>query len=189
MKHFRISKGLTLLELLIVLGIVAIIFTLASPAFVQMVQTARQKSALGELISLINLARNTAIQEQVTVTLCPLFNNQICASDWSKPLVAFRDPGRTKTASTQSQILRILQLNDSGQLTGKTGIRNYFRFRPSGFAEEAIGNIVWCPKDGDIRHASQIRINMGGRPFISKDSDHDGIAEDAYGQPLQCSSS
>ncbi len=186
MKHLRIARGFSLLELIIVLSIAAIIAAFASASFDTVLKNSRQQSALSELISLINLARNSAIQEQITVTLCPLASDNKCGADWSKPIVAFRDPDRTKSASNESQILRVVQLNDSGHVTGKTGIRNYFRFRPSGLAEEAIGNIIWCPDDHDNKYASQIRINMGGRPFVSKDSDNDGIVEDAYGHPVQC---
>lgn len=186
MKNSYMARGFSLLELIIVLSIVAIIATYAAPSFDILLKKSRQRSALSELISVINLARNTAIQEQVPVTLCPLTTSQKCGSDWSRPLTAFRDPGLKKQTSNQGQILRVVQLNSYGHLTGKTGIRNYFRFRPSGLAEEAIGNIVWCPKDNDNRYASQIRINMGGRPFVSKDTDGDGVPEDTYGQNLEC---
>ncbi|WP_417546113.1 GspH/FimT family pseudopilin [Marinobacter sp.] len=186
MKHLRIARGFSLLELIIVLFIVAVIATFASATFDTTLKRARQQSALSELVSLINFARNSAIQEQKTVTLCPLTPIKKCGSDWNRPLVAFRDPDRTKSITNESQILRVVQLNVAGHMAGKTGIRNYFRFRPSGLAEEAIGNIVWCPEDHDNRYAAQIRINMGGRPFVSKDSDNDGIVEDAYGNPVQC---
>tara|TARA_R110002094_G_scaffold220547_2_gene193391 strand:- start:92 stop:655 length:564 start_codon:yes stop_codon:yes gene_type:complete len=186
MKHLHVARGFSLLELIIVLVIVAVIATFASATFDTTVKSVRQQSALTELISVINFARNSAIQEQITVTLCPLTINNKCGSDWSRPLVAFRDPDRTRSISNESQILRVIQLNDSGNVAGKTGIRDYFRFRPSGLAVEAIGNIVWCPDDRDRKHAAQIRINMGGRPFVSKDSDNDGIVEDANGNPVEC---
>lgn len=187
MKHFLHSaKGLSLLELLLVISIIAIIAAFAVPSVDSIVKATRQRSTLSELISLINLARNTAIQEQVVVTLCPLTAEKKCGSDWSRPLAAFRDPNRTKTVSNGSQVLRVVQLNTHGSLTGHAGIRNYFRFRPTGFAEEAIGNIVWCPSDRDNQYASQVRINMGGRPLVSKDFDGDGVPEDTYGLNLQC---
>lgn len=186
MKHLPVARGFSLVELLVALSIVSIIAAYAAPTFNGLLKKARQRSALSELVSVINLARNTAIQEQISVTLCPLTAADKCGSDWSRPLVAFRDPDRTKTVSNEHQILRIIQLNSYGFLAGHTGIRNYFRFRPSGLAQEAIGNIVWCPDDLDADYASQVRINMGGRPFVSRDSDGDGIPEDTYGQNLTC---
>ncbi|QSP96129.1 GspH/FimT family pseudopilin [Marinobacter salinisoli] len=187
MKHPNFSAGFTLVELVLTLAILAIITVYALPSMERLVKKGRQHSSVSELIALINLARNTAITERVSVTLCPITANNKCGSDWTEPLVVFRDPLRTKTISDTDQIIRILALPASGSLQGNTGIRNYFRFRPTGLAKEAIGNIVWCPSDGDTRYASQIRINMGGRPLISPDTDGDGIPNGANGLPITCS--
>jgi type IV fimbrial biogenesis protein FimT len=53
-------------------------------------------------------------------------------------------------------------------------------------ARESIGHLLWCPKDGNPERAFQIRINMGGRPILARDTNHDGIAEDAYGRNIAC---
>lgn len=186
MKHARNARGFSLLELLITLTIVAIVAAFALPSLNSILQRGEQRAALSELIAIINLSRNTAIQEQTAVTLCPIGTNSKCTKDWNRPLTAFRDPERARKIVHSDQVLRVLELSSTGTAKGRTGIRDYFRFRPSGFAEEAIGNIVWCPKNGDNRFASQIRINMGGRPFISQDSDGDGIPEDTYGKAVTC---
>jgi len=186
MKHLPFTRGFTLAELLIVLTILAIVSAFAIPSFTSLVKKSRQKTELSELISLINLARNTAIQRQVSVTLCPVNTEKKCEKDWSNPIIAFIDPDRSGRISEPSRILRVLPRQRYGFFVGKTGIHNYFRFRPSGLAVEAIGNIIWCPNDRDTAYASQIRINMGGRPFIAKDTNGDGYVEDAQNQHLSC---
>ncbi|MDX1458512.1 MAG: GspH/FimT family pseudopilin [Marinobacter sp.] len=187
MSNFRIS-GFTLVELLVVLAISAILLANAIPGIGQLVNQSQRYSATSELIALINLARQTAIQERTSVTLCPLNETQTCTSDWRLPLVAFRDPDRTKTLVSVNQLIREISPPTYGYLIVKSANRPYFQFRPSGMAREAIGNITWCPDDRDPTFASQIRINMGGRPLLSEDSDHDGIVEGTNGNPVSCDS-
>lgn len=186
MKRFEPARGFSLLELLITLTMVAIVAAFSLSSLNMVLQRGQQRAAASELISIINLSRNTAIQEQVSVTLCPISEKGKCSKDWNQPLIAFRDPMRKREVSHSDQVLRILNLGNDGITIGRTGIRDYFRFRPSGLAEEAIGNIVWCPKNRNSYFAFQIRINMGGRPLVSKDNDGDGIPEDTYGKPVKC---
>ncbi|WP_213478247.1 GspH/FimT family pseudopilin [Marinobacter lipolyticus] len=187
MTLFQRNRGITLVELLVTLAIVAIVATQITPSFSRLLATSDRNSEIGELITLINVARNTAIYEQTTVTLCPIDETNRCNRDWDLPLVAFRDPGRTRTVSDPSQIIRERQTNNIGTIRGATGIHTYFRFNASGLAYGAIGNITWCPNDGDAALAAQIRINMGGRPTLAKDRDGDGIVEDSGGRPVACS--
>ncbi|MBD3657663.1 MULTISPECIES: GspH/FimT family pseudopilin [Marinobacter] len=184
--RLRPTSGFTLVELLIVLAIVAIVASQVVPAMGGVIANSRKHSAISDLITLINLARNSAVQEQGAVTLCPLDATNSCIADWSHPIAVFRDPARTKTLSDPSQLIRLSSGLAGGRLIVKSGNRPYFRFRPTGMALEAIGNLVWCPPDNDVTRAAQIRINMGGRPQLARDTNGDGIVEDAYGQAISC---
>lgn len=179
-------RGFTLVELVIVVAISVILLSQVVPGMGNLIKHSQRHSAVSDLITLLNLARSTSVQEQQIVTLCPLDDNNQCTGDWSRPITAFRDPTRSKTLSSPSQVIRIGLPPKHGRLIVKSGNRSYFRFRATGMAREAIGNIVWCPDNGDATVAAQIRINMGGRPQLAKDMDGDGVAEDAYGHPISC---
>jgi type IV fimbrial biogenesis protein FimT len=118
--------------------------------------------------------------------MCPIGKDNRCIRDWSLPIVVFRDPERSAKISDEAQVIRVRQTESKGTLKGATGIHSYFRFNPSGFAWGAIGNITWCPQNDDPTLATQIRINMGGRPKLAKDRDNDGIVEDSRGKPITC---
>lgn len=180
-------KGFTLIELLIVMTILAIVAGTAIPGLNELWKNGNRHAAINDLVTLINLARNTAIQENTTVTLCPLNSSDQCVADWSLPIVAFRDPERDKRVNSNSQLLRMIPPPSSGHLVVRSANRPYFQFQPTGMARYAIGNIVWCPSDNNNQSAAQIRINMGGRPLLSKDQDGDGIVEGSDGRPVTCS--
>ena len=58
--------------------------------------------------------------------------------------------------------------------------------RPSGLTDWQNGNFLYCPQGGDPRFARQIVINAQARVRHARDSDGDGIVEDARGRPVTC---
>lgn len=63
--------GFTLLELLVTLAIVAIIASLAAPAFQNMIATQRVRSAANDLVVTLNFARSEAVKRRATVLVTP----------------------------------------------------------------------------------------------------------------------
>lgn len=179
--------GFTLMELAVVLVIVAIIATFAVPVTTGFIDSSGRRSATANLIALLNLARNTAIAEHTSVTICSINSDRECADDWHLPIVAFRDPERSKTIDDTAQIVRSMQSLETGRLIVRSGIHNHFSFTASGWSKGTLGNFVWCPESNDSRYAAQVRINMGGRPRTAKDFDGDGVVESASGDPIDCS--
>lgn len=184
----QLKSGFTLVELLIVLAISSIILALAVPTASTIFSHAGRHSTVADLVATLNLARNTAINEHTTVTLCAIGADSKCANDWSFPIIAFRDPTRSKELKDPSQIVRAMQPVETGRLIVRSGIHNHFRFRSSGWSRGTLGHFIWCPDSDDSQYAAQIRINMGGRPQVAKDFDGDGLVEDASGNPIDCQS-
>lgn len=186
MKRNGSSGGFTLMELLLTLAIIAVITGFTAPAINSLIQNNRGHTAVSDLITMINLARNTAIMEQKTVTLCPLDKDKQCSSDWAGTISVFRDPESDKTLGHDSQVVRVSQVPEGGYWTANTSSRPYFRFMPTGIANYAIGNMTWCPDSKDPSRAVQLVINRGGRVRLAKDNDGDGIVENASGKPITC---
>ena len=63
-------RGLTMIELLIVIAIAAILATIAVPSFRDMLNTTRQNSALGLVVNDLNQARGEAIKRNTHVLVC-----------------------------------------------------------------------------------------------------------------------
>lgn len=180
------SAGYTLLEVLIVSVIAATLMTQVFTGASSLIQKNKRHASVSTLVTLLNTARTTAVSHSKSVTVCAIDADNRCSNSWTGDLVAFTDPYKTRTIDTSDQIIRIIPADKTKGFIFNGGIRNYFRFRPSGMAREAIGNIIWCPEDGDPTLAAQLRINMGGRIQLARDRDQDGVVEDASGSPVSC---
>lgn len=188
MKPAKISYGFTLVELMIVIVLISVIASYAIPSMGSLVDNSRRYSAVSDMVTLINLARHTAIMDQQTVTLCPLDVSNKCTDSWNTlPITVFYDPNADRVLAHEGDIVRVSNLAKGGSWDANSANRPYFRFFSSGMASYAIGNMVWCPGDMNSNLAAQIVVNMGGRLRLSEDENGDGMLEDANGNTVSCS--
>lgn len=70
LNSIKLSKGFTLIELMIVIAIASILMTLAVPSFSLMINNSKVTSATNEFIGSLNLARSEALKRSNNVSLC-----------------------------------------------------------------------------------------------------------------------
>ena len=66
----KMQSGFTLVELMVTLGVLAILVTLATPSFTSVINSNRLSSQANELVADIQLARSEALRRNRTVRLC-----------------------------------------------------------------------------------------------------------------------
>ena len=71
-------RGFTLIEMMVVIGIVAILGAIAAPNMSAMIKRQRIKTAAFDVFASLTFARSEAIKRNTTVTLTPT------SSDWAK---------------------------------------------------------------------------------------------------------
>jgi len=91
------QKGMTLLELLIVLAISALLVFLAAPNFQDSFQSNRGLTSARSFADYLKLARSTAVGRGTTVTVCPVQStgpvvcDRVTPYDWSNGWAVFVD--------------------------------------------------------------------------------------------------
>ena len=182
MKHCHGStttRGLTLIELIISLSIIAILIAVAIPSFATLQQNSARRTALNNFWHAIFLARSEAVKRNAVIALCKSRDGQTCdnsTGDWSDGWIVFDNLDHDEPAQRDANepILQIYQAWPGVHITSN---RKTFSFRP--VTQGAVnGTIVFCDAAG---HAAQaIIISHTGRPRQS--------SRDADNKPLQCMS-
>lgn len=131
----HVSRGFTLLELLVTLAVLAIVLGLAVPSFQGIIQRNRLTAATNELVAAIQLARAEAIRRNRQVVLCPTTNGTSCnGSDWMRTIV--RVP-------SSNEVVREFRLFGAGiSVTGSSNVasNSQIAFSPNGLVRVGSGS-------------------------------------------------
>jgi type IV fimbrial biogenesis protein FimT len=162
------EDGFSLIEVIVTMAIAAIVLTLGVPSFQSFIQNNRQSTAISELATSLQLARNSAISRRVRVTVCKSADGLSCtadgnASDWSQGWIVFADPNNRDTVDVGEDILRAHgALDGTARISGNRAVVNRIAFKPQGLADGSVGTLTYCDNRGDAS-ASALIISFGGQ--------------------------
>jgi type IV fimbrial biogenesis protein FimT len=186
----RQSLGFTLPEILVALAVVGVMTGFALPAFQAFVERNRSAVALNQLLAALQSARYAAVTLRTAVTLCPSATDAACGArdTWHQGTLIFADRNADGRRDPSERVLQWLPGLDNGGRIYWRSFRNrsYLQMSPTGLTDWQNGHLLYCPPDRDPRFAREVIINAQARPRAAPDTDHDGVAEDANGQPLRC---
>lgn len=90
------AQGFTLMELLLVLTLAALILALGAPSFQEFRRNARLTGAANDLLASLQLARTTAIERRLPVSVCPTTDTRaaepLCSGESFTSWIVFADP-------------------------------------------------------------------------------------------------
>lgn len=160
------SQAFTLVELMIVLGVAAILATMAAPAFWNMIQNSRTTTQANELVTAINLARSEAIKRGERVEICASGNpaSGECGgeNDWAAGWLV-------RVEGNADAVIRVWEapagLNLAANGTATMVFRSLGERLDDGTATFTL-NFDGCTGDRQRR----IRVNAAGRPSVTREA-------------------
>ena len=154
-------SGITLIELLIVLTIMATLLTLSVPSFTDKLSEWRSRAQAMRLLSAINLARSRAVRLDREITLCPGESPaSACSGPYSHGFAVIDGIG---------EIIRHYPERRHIVVWNSAGTRE--ENRPLSWRGDGWGsrNMSWlfCPESGSVHWA--VVVNRLGRPRLVQD--------------------
>lgn len=129
-KTLKKQRGLTILELFVTLGIVAIVSTLALSSISFLMSSSKAEDFARNLAKTVNFSRVQAVSTGQTVTLCTLVDG-VCTNDWTKDITIFVDSNNNRTLGTNT-VLRIVEAIPTSDSLSYTGTALGISFYPDG---------------------------------------------------------
>ena len=168
----RLERGFTLIEMMVAIGLTAILLGMAVPALSSFVMNARQTGAINEFVSSMHLARNTAITTNARVTVCASAAGDGCeATNWNQGWVVFTDQNNNLLVDVNDTIIA------TGPATEELSIQSVefaqvLQYRPNGRVLNATANgnsgqFTVCDDRG-VKYAKVLIVDLSGRPRLSK---------------------
>jgi len=182
-------NGFTLIELMVSVSIVSILGAVVIPNVNEFIIIMRVDNEISQLHRLLLIARNSAINTNQNVTLCPIDSNSNCTTDWQKNIIVFIDSNDDNAYSPDLNEVIIrskpsVKINDKLQY----GLnRNRIKFAPTGRTTGwgSNGTFKYCPQDfTELSRA--IVVATSGRFYPSTDINYDGKDETRNGSEIVC---
>jgi type IV fimbrial biogenesis protein FimT len=162
------SQGVTLIELIVAISIVAILLSVAIPSFSSAIRSTRLTTYANELVASLNLARSEAVKRgvQVSVKRKGSTNN-----NWDSGWDVFTDLDGDGVLDTADTLLKTYPALTNGFTlrTGTAGYQTFMAYLPSGLGLNASSDIFrLCASSGDTMNSRSIAINALGQPKTSE---------------------
>ncbi len=185
------QKGVTLIELMITMVMVALLASVAVPSFLDTVKSNRVTSNINKLTTTLNLARSEAIRRAGNITVCRSGNGTGCATSgaWTQGWIAFVDidgDGVVEAADGDEVVLVNEALPGADTtLMASANAADRVTFNSRGFAPGFSATFTLCDDRGNAE-AKAVIISNTGRVQRAVDTDADEIENDDTGANLSC---
>lgn len=166
----RLTKGFTLVELMVTVVVLGLLMTIAVPSFTDMVRNHRSLTAADELTSALNFARTEAVKRGKRVSICPSTNGTSCSgTSWQGGWITFVDAAASDTSSTASVSAGSVINRRIGMPAGSTatGTASFIRFSGLGYSpirSDILVKVASCTGT----NARTISISASGRIAVQK---------------------
>jgi type IV fimbrial biogenesis protein FimT len=164
--HAR-QHGLTLTELLLVLGITSLLAFTAIEHLPLIIQSARMVSDINRFVTALHLARSEAVKQRRHLVLCPAAAGDVCAehADWGNGWLLFASDNNREREADEALIIRGPPLT-AGIDMRSGGHRKRIVYQPDGSSGGSNSSFTFCDRR-DLARPRVICLSNTGRPRLS----------------------
>lgn len=166
----HVDCGFTLVELLVALGVVAILLSLALPSFARSLAQTRVADATSAIYGAAVFTRSEALKRRVRIVMCSSTDGSNCSagSGWDAGWLIFEDRNDDGIHDAAEEVLAVQRAQNGVTATGNGPMRDYVSYVASGRTQQLgggllMGTLTVC--SGDVGRA--IIINHAGRPRVT----------------------
>lgn len=164
------AKGMTAIELLVVMAIVGVLLAIAIPSFVGITQSSRVAGEINALSGDVQFARAEAIKEGLPVSICASANGTSClgTNTWNGGWIVFSDANGNQTVDAGDTVLRKqTPWTSTDTFTASNSIAA-FSYSRDGFALALPGTVTWTLHTQPLNASATrcIAINIAGRQQV-----------------------
>ncbi|MBT2745419.1 MULTISPECIES: GspH/FimT family pseudopilin [unclassified Lysobacter] len=137
----RGMRGFTLIELMVTIGLVAIVLALGLPNFQQAIRSNRVATSANEMLAALNLARSEAMRSPLGGRVCTSTDGLSCGGSWKDGWMVWTDRNDNKTPQSD-EVLRYVAAPPQIDVSASAAAGN-----ANAFAFDLRGRL----KDGGLR--------------------------------------
>ena len=170
------QKGFTLLELVIIIGILGMTIAFAAPGLSAMIKNNRISGSANDFVAALQFGKAEAVTRINPVTMC--IRNAggtgcLADGDWHRGWIVFSDLNGDAAVDDDDEVLMVHEaLDDRITFRGTGDIANFVTYRPVGTTNIATtAALVMCDDRGYDQSAKAIVVTITGRGAVMKAQD------------------
>lgn len=183
----RYYKGITFVETMLVVGILAVVVTIAVPTFNGQISRSVMSDAMRSLHSSIQMAQSISQSQSSSVIICVGTSTGCNAStSWQNGWVVFIDADGSGKFSGGDQLLRVQPKFDTNLKLSTLPVKNKVTFDASGEPDQ-VGSFYACEKKNP-KNSDAIGLIMSpiGHLRVATDDDNNKVINLHSGGNVSC---
>ncbi|MCW9023734.1 MAG: GspH/FimT family pseudopilin [Gammaproteobacteria bacterium] len=181
----RLSRGFSLIEVMVALVVFALIAAFTVPNFRNFVQSNNITASANNLMGSLSLARSEAVKRNIPVSVCASSTQVSCTGvDWDNGWIIFTDTGMDGAVDGDDEILSVVKGLPGGMELSSSA--PYIQFKPNGSLSACVvcaidySKIVIATKLEDIHNwlAGMLYKLLPGKTVFAQEEQH----QHRYGQ-------
>jgi len=181
--------GFTLLELLTSMTILMLLITIGMPSLANFTVKMRVDREISTLHKMLVFTKNTAVNSNTYVAICPLNKNNICTTNWHLTVSVFSDHNKNKIFEPNAGEL-LLKIKDPIKPDDKLQYgkkRTALIYGPTGHLAIWGGNATfkYCPEDDQEKNRGLV-VSRAGRVYETSNTKDDGLDRNRNNKLIVC---